>query len=373
MSGSTPQQKNNEAQHETSQSVSELLVAAREGLGRTQKDVADELFLTISYIKHIDAGDFEKIPKPAFIKGYLRSYARSVSLSGDEIVKRYEQILHAAEDDMEIRGVTEETVGSVKFTGPVIQTGLVGLFGVIVVIGMVWWIASSGDEQHPEVTSADPAAEIQNAKNGRSFSETTGISGSASNAGQEKISSQSMLSDPVLQESELLSAGQVNNPAVEAATIEVLVDEQIVDNQQGEEIVRIERQVEQQAETARSEASIESPIESPIGSGEQGKDVRIERYRDGDQNFITLDAGGFDEMEISFVDECWLEIEDGDGQSIYGDLNRPGDVLRVYGIAPFELLFGRATGVTLKYNGEEVNLVRYIGEDETAKVRLGQP
>ncbi len=347
------QPQNHRTEDETSQTVSELLVAAREKLGRTQKDIADELFLTISYIKHIDAGDFEKIPKPAFIKGYLRSYARTVSLNGDDIIARYEQILHAAEDKIEIRGVTEETVGSVNFTGPVIQTGLVGLFGVIVVIGMVWWISSSGDEQQPQVTSVDPAAEIQQLER----DETNEIA--VSDSTSEKISIQSILSEPALQQSDLPTPEMVDTVAEEIATI----DEpgQIVESQQDQN--RVEQEREQEVAMVPTQA----------GSDEQNKDIKIDRYRDGEQNFITLDAGGFDEMEITFVDECWLEIEDGDGQSIYGDLNRPGDVLRVYGIAPFELLFGRATGVTLKYNGEMVDLDRYISEDETAKVKLGQP
>ena len=131
--------------------VSELLIRAREGLGLSQKEVADHLYLTTSFIVYIDEGAFEKIPKPAFIRGYLRSYAKVVELNDDEIIAMFEKVLKAAQASVEFKDVTEETVGSVNFTGPVLQAGLIGLAGILIVIGLVWWIASSGDDAETPV------------------------------------------------------------------------------------------------------------------------------------------------------------------------------------------------------------------------------
>ena len=129
-------------------------VAAREKLGLTQKEVADKLFLTTTFIKYIDEGEFDKIPKPAFIKGYLRSYARVVELSGDEMVALYEAALTAGEPEAEIRGVTEESVGTAAITGPVLQTGLIGLAGLALIVGIVWWAGSSDEEAPPPVVTS---------------------------------------------------------------------------------------------------------------------------------------------------------------------------------------------------------------------------
>ncbi|MDA0273481.1 MAG: helix-turn-helix transcriptional regulator, partial [Proteobacteria bacterium] len=128
---------------------SKLLTEARERLGLSQKEVADKLYLTTSYIKFIDAGEFTSIPKPAFIRGYLRTYARVVELSGDEIVALYEAELQAAEPTPEIRGVTEENVSISSITGPVLQTGLIGLGGLALVIVVIWWIVSDPEEEAP--------------------------------------------------------------------------------------------------------------------------------------------------------------------------------------------------------------------------------
>ena len=92
--------------------------------------------------------------KPSFIKGYLRSYARVVGADGSEIVSRYGSELQVAEQSLKIRDVTDETVGSVNFTGPVLQTGLVGLLGVVVVVGVVWWFAADAGDEEMKVSPA---------------------------------------------------------------------------------------------------------------------------------------------------------------------------------------------------------------------------
>ena len=137
---------NSEVAGQPALTASELLVAAREKAGLTQKEVADELYLTTAFIRYLDEGNFDKIPRPAFIKGYLRSYARVVGASGDDVVSRYGGVLQDVVENVRLRDVTEETVGSVKFTGPILQTGLIGLLGVIGVVAIVWWVASSDED-----------------------------------------------------------------------------------------------------------------------------------------------------------------------------------------------------------------------------------
>ena len=50
-----------------SETVSGLLFSAREELGLSQKDVADMLFLQVTFIQRIDEGLFQKLPKRAYI------------------------------------------------------------------------------------------------------------------------------------------------------------------------------------------------------------------------------------------------------------------------------------------------------------------
>ena len=310
-------------------SASEMLVAAREQSGMSQKEVADQLYLTTRCIRYLDEGAFDKILKPAFIRGYLRSYARVVGADGSEIVSRYGSELQVAEQSLKIRDVTDETVGSVNFTGPVLQTGLVGLLGVVVVVGVVWWFAADAGDEEMKVSPAAASAVVS-------------------------------------------SRAADDNSASAAADFEFVFQDEEITGRDGSDdqetlpgIMVSSDQVQAAVEDGDSSDGTTALVSSL-------KNVSIERISNGVVNYITLDAGGFDEIEIRFSGECWLEIEDGVGVSIYADLNKPGDVLRVYGVAPFSMLLGRANVVTMLFNGEPVDLAEFTVDDETAKVRLGR-
>jgi cytoskeleton protein RodZ len=309
------------------QSISALLSDTREKLGLSQKDVADQLFLTGTFIRYIDEGLFEKIPKQAFIKGYLRSYARVIQLSGDEVVAQYEAE-RESQEQIALCGVTEERVGSSALTGPVLQTGVISLAAIVLLAILVW--AFSGDDEEPlpppaAMQSIDPQPAIvslpsvESRQNGVLVTET------------EK-------------------APMANAPLPEAAPeAAVLVETAPV------------------AETPPV-AEEQEPKRVVL---ESVKDVKIERIADDAYQYITVDANGFGQLEFVLTGECWIEVEDGDGDSIYGDLNREHDILTVYGVAPFKILLGRASAVALRFNGKEIDVAKYTTSDQTAKLEVG--
>ena len=65
-------------------------------------------------------------------------------------------------------------------------------------------------------------------------------------------------------------------------------------------------------------------------------------------------------------------MEDSARGLIYNDLNREGDVLTLYGTAPFEILLGKATGVEMIYNGRPFDLEPYVNQDKTAKLVISE-
>ena len=132
------------------------------------------------------------------------------------------------------------------------------------------------------------------------------------------------------------------------------------------------------SEPSISEPSTSEPSTSEQSSSEQERpsvvavadSVKFERTTDGARSFITVDASGFDQLELSFRDECWVEIADNQFGLIYNDLNQVNDVLTIYGTAPFEVLLGKATGVEMIYNGRPFELEPFISRDRTAKLTV---
>ena len=347
--------------------ASELLVAAREQRELSQKDVADQLFLTATFIRYIDDGLFHKIPKQAFIKGYLRSYSRVVGLDGDEVVARYQEELES-DHRVDIRDVTEERVGSAALTGPVLQTGLIGLGGIVVVVALVW--AFSGDDE--EVLPIEEVSEARTISDDAPEMEIVSLPSIPAVVEHETDENEAVEDEAVEDEAvenEAVGTEIVGIQAVESEPEEVVEEPirqaMLLDDESIQEAIKAE---EVNAEALRRGVS---DAEESDAFSDSIKEITVERTSDDAYEYITVDSGGFDQLEFTFTGECWVEVEDADGDSIYGDLNRDSDILTVYGTAPFKILLGRASAVTLRHNGTEIDLALHTTSDQTAKLNVG--
>ena len=331
---------------DTHLTASQILRQAREAMGISQDQVAQELYLTPNYIRLIDSDEIDKIAKQAFVRGYLRSYAKMVNVDADDVVARYEVSQGGTPQKIEIRGVTQEAVGSTNFTGPVFQTGVLGLIGLVVVISLVWYL-SSGDEEAVVVTgpgttvldSGDTAEQVDGEASPDSDLDSF-------EAFQNEINEPA--SDATLDALNSAEASEQELPLepASASTLTITTEDKqsILDNM--------------------PETPATTDLSQPAATG---KRIAIQR----EDGVVRVTAGGADELRFLFTDECWVEIEDGEGDAIYGDLNRSGDELVVSGVAPFEVLFGKAPAVTLEFNGEPIDLKPHTTSVDTAKVKVG--
>ncbi|MFU8798094.1 MAG: helix-turn-helix domain-containing protein [Gammaproteobacteria bacterium] len=65
---------------------------AREYRKLSQQDVALQLRLSPDVIDAIESDDYHKLPSQIFVRGYLRSYARLLNLSEEEIIDAFNQL-----------------------------------------------------------------------------------------------------------------------------------------------------------------------------------------------------------------------------------------------------------------------------------------
>jgi len=360
--------------------ASAMLLEARSRAGFTQKEVADQLFLTTSFIRYIDEGRFDKIPKPAFVKGYLRSYARVVELSGDEVVASFEASQLSSQDDIEIKDVTDEPMGSSTYTGPVFLTGAIGFAGVVIVTLLVWLF--SGSDETP-VTSADiqaeaisdevealqlPSRTITSTANDQQIGDVAEGTGEiSSDYGGVSVTESSLSDSDSSIPAELMYEDE--ELAASFSSISVLPEE-LSEEQAGDVATDLsEGQSEQSATEQEITGGEDLATSQTVASL---REIQRDQVTEGGVEITTISAGGDDELFFQFSDDCWVEVEDAEGVAIYGDLNRGGDALRITGVAPYSILLGKAPGVTLQFNGESVDVARYTTSDDTAKVRLGR-
>lgn len=71
-----------------------LLKKARESRGLSVRDLSLQLRLSEKIIHAIELNDYAELPGPAYMRGYLRAYARTLRISEVEILKQYDLLGH---------------------------------------------------------------------------------------------------------------------------------------------------------------------------------------------------------------------------------------------------------------------------------------
>lgn len=79
--------------------VSGVLRAARERAGLSVEDISARTKIKPNFLQAIERGEFEQLPGQFFARAFLRTYAREVQLSPDEIVAAYDARYPSAAHD----------------------------------------------------------------------------------------------------------------------------------------------------------------------------------------------------------------------------------------------------------------------------------
>ncbi|HEY6528561.1 MAG TPA: RodZ domain-containing protein [Cellvibrionaceae bacterium] len=64
--------------------------------------------------------------------------------------------------------------------------------------------------------------------------------------------------------------------------------------------------------------------------------------------------GAGDALVVAASDDCWIEVQDRSGKQVFAQLLRTGDNLRLFGVAPFSIKLGNAPAVSLWVNSREI-------------------
>src|SRR5690606_32041300 len=129
----------------------ELLGRQRESLGLGIPQVAEDLHITMHYVRALESNAFDKLPGDVFVRGYLRAYANLLHLDPQDIIGLYDaQTQHS-------RGQEEQAYQSLAQRRSdrnlpwVLISG-----GAFVVIAMLLWFFAGGD---PEDSMAPNASQ----------------------------------------------------------------------------------------------------------------------------------------------------------------------------------------------------------------------
>ena len=303
------------------------LKAIRESKGLDVSSVASMLHLSEGKLEALERDDYDSLAGSVFVQGYLRNYARLLDVPTDTVLEAYHQINPATDRHLDLKvGYVRKEVHS--------SHGLVRMFTWLIVLGLIglvltWW---QGYLQWPLKTEAasDEVVSVEEAEDKPL--------GDLPMSGESSLpivdSDDGTLSLPVFASSE--------NPDTE---INLPVEEMAVEEASAEAPVVNDEQTPPEVSTALSGDQAASESVNPVVD----EPMAIEQPSTAISKSVELIFGG----------ECWINVKDASGAYKLTGTQRSGSRQTLGGSAPYNMVLGNASAVTMLVGGEAFDLTPY--------------
>ena len=287
-----------------SPSLGAMLREARNQLGMSISDVAAQTKFAPRQIEALEAEDFDSLPETAFLRGFVRSYAKILNLDADDLLAALPQAKSPAPElvppSVEVPYPEDRSVHK-----NLILLAAALLLAVVVVGFAVWHFTNP--IQHAAV---------------------------------KKI--ESPVSLPA--EAEVISPAEEHRKAVPppAETGQQSKPEKPVPRKE-----KAAAATEPQAKLAVPATHNSPAIKSGAASGTAATAP------------MSAATGKISSLHLVFDEESWTEITDGTGKSISSQINSPGSELNIRGHLPLSLVIGHASATRLYQDGKQIDLAPF--------------
>ena len=296
------------------------------------EEIAAHLRLNLSVVERIEADDYDNLPAPTFVRGYLRGYARMLNMDPEHIVDAYN--LNEFGPPPLVRDISKAR--EVKSTDFSFRLTTYLIITVVAVLVAIWW--QNQDSGTPRTTTEDLS--------------TSSISSPAPDVVElPATQSENVVSNTVTEITPSL-------PVAEAVTTPVIVTIPDV--------------------TPNAVAGVEDPTATatPVPADETdadavAADVLAAVANDRADNDAVTEVPPPPTIEavppvpvpetaapaptpvlrISVGQESWVEVYGEDDSRLYYDLARAGATIEIVEPGPLRVLLGNTTDVRVEYNG----------------------
>ncbi|WP_145493927.1 cytoskeleton protein RodZ [Yersinia aleksiciae] len=315
---------------------------AREALGLTQQTVAERLCLKVSTIRDIEEDKAQANLASTFHRGYIRSYAKLVHLPEDELLPMLEK--QAPIRAAKVAPMQSFSLGKKhkKRDGWLMTfTWLI----VLVVLGLTgaWWWQNHQAQQAEIANMADQSSAQLSQNGGQSVPLTDDNSDpAASSDAQASVANNQPASTPAVD-----GTAPVTHSAAPADT----ANSRVETTTQG---------------AAPAESVVVSPSQAPL------PDVSTAQ-----SPLPTADAGvngaasTVGPLVMNFTADCWLQVVDASGKTLFSGIQKGGATLNLSGKSPYKLTIGAPGALTITYQGNPVDLTKFIKANRVARLTVG--
>lgn len=289
----------------------QLLRNAREQLGWTREQVASRIHLRLTLIAAIEADTYDKHTSHTFIRGYLRAYAKLVGIPEETILAAYDKLGLTPPDNIDMQSFSRRSRQQANDSRLKVVTWLVIL--VLIALSVAWWWQSTARRSAGDEALA--ATEMSGTDNTPSAAVPTAVEVAA----------------PVLPAtSDAVSTAPAVSDAV--ATVPVAV--------------------------AAPSAAVTTDASAAVATASPAESA-------------TTEPAKAPQLKMSFTADCWLDVKDANGKTLFSGLKKANDELVLEGPEPLKFIIGAPMAVNLEYQGKSFDMSRY-NNGRTARFSLPQ-
>ncbi|MFY3770147.1 Cytoskeleton protein RodZ [Providencia manganoxydans] len=299
--------------------VGKLLSQARERIGLTQEAVAERLCLKVSTVREIDEDIKPAGVEPTFLRGYMRLYARMVNVAESELnalLKTDEPIAVSTVSSMQSYSLGKKRK---KREGWLMKVTWLIVILLIAMVGVWWW--QDHQAQKSELTTM-------------------------ANQNDLILSQQNNVENSTESPSDVPDNSAINAPLTAESTPIDLAPAQPIDTQVMES----------------------QPVKTVPLPNAPNTNVTVDRAQTHDEPEaapVVQDA-----LVMSFKGPCWLEVRDANNKILFSGTKNNGDKLDLQGTPPYRLNIGAPANVDAQFNGNVVDLSRFIKANRPAKLKV---
>ena len=362
--------------------IGKQLQAARKERGLRTADVARELRISADYLRWLESGDFDQLPAPTYVSGFLRSYGKYLGLNGADLAGRFYAIKGDASSAVDYK--LPLTAGPPQRSAPAVAS----LFVVLALIGYAGWYWVSGPTT-PDATAESELAVVEidtkqpglMEKNaiGQRLKTAQSITGAvpgdqdaevtiAKDDLAEKIAPVITLEADISTSEGVDHTNAADSAAGTAMSASVLSDgNEVLMNGSVDEAVT--------PDIARVTPSLSSVIDGDVEIQPVTKMARRENIDDavltpnpvqkllpGSAAAVATSRDPYHEVTIRATASSWVEIVRDDGTAVFKKLMKEGESYVVDDGSTLYLSTGNAGGIELVTAGNEIVTIGTIGE-----------
>ena len=310
-----------------------LLRQARLDLRLAPEDVAQILHLSSKQITALEMDDYQSLPGPTYVRGYLRSYAQLLGLTPEKVVEAYNNLTIPSKPILPPQSALPPQVTS---SDRLVKAASMGVTAIVLGLVYLWW---QSNDQPLEQASQSPTVAGQASVDVLPPQNVSGdISPSTIPANLPPANG----GEPALQASSGATpvqnaAGPTTSPGgqltVSGMTLNV--------------------------------APAESP--KPASEAPQPADRVTLRTRRAAEIPPGVPRS---RMVLRAIQESWVDVRDARDNKLLYENVPPGRSIAIEGVAPFSVFLGNAEGVRVEFNGQNFDISRYK-RGQVARFTLG--